>query len=83
MSAVADLNHDGFVDLVYQSRPDGFAVSLGSASGFLPIEFHTGLEDSAPIVLSDVNMDGRPDIVMDGRPHAGEFRHDPVSAATD
>ena len=68
-SAVADLNHDGFVDLVYQSRARRLRGVTGQRlADSCRSSSITGLEDSAPIVLSDVNMDGRPDIVMDGRP---------------
>ena len=85
--ALADLNHDGFLDAVggEQSR---VSISLGGVSGFAEpaaIELVGGFSSSWSIAVSDINLDGTPDIIggggfiMRGRSDgtfraAGEFR---------
>ncbi len=67
--AVADLNGDGYPDLITSNDPDGdstsVAVSLGSASGsfsapiFYPVAGFPGA-----IAVADLNHDGHPDVIV-------------------
>jgi hypothetical protein len=65
-AAVADLNHDGYVDKVIREPPDGITVAFGSADGFVRSDSYHVLEDSGGIAIADVNVDGHPDIVVNG-----------------
>jgi hypothetical protein len=63
--ALADLNHDGFLDAVggEQSR---LSISLGSAGGFAEpnvIELEGAISNTGTIAVADINLDGKPDIV--------------------
>ena len=66
--ASADLNGDGFPDLVASGRFGSSAavVLLGAGDGtFLPgVKYRTGNEP-ATLTLADLNGDGNPDIVVD------------------
>jgi hypothetical protein len=64
--AVADLNHDGYVDLVLSVGPDMIFTVFGGADGFLRYDQYRVQEDLAAFAIADINADGRPDIVLNG-----------------
>jgi hypothetical protein len=63
--AVAELNRDGYPDLVFSYNGESLFVSLGGPAGYtesLPIEF--SCECDFFFVVADVTMDGRQDILV-------------------
>jgi hypothetical protein len=66
-AAIADLNHDGYPDVVATGYKDGdwsSAVVLGSAAGFEEPDYIPALDLS--FELADINVDGHIDIVGAG-----------------
>ena len=64
--AVADLNHDGFLDLVVRAFPESILVVFGAADGFQPPVAYTVIEDYSGVAIADMNGDGHADIVVNG-----------------
>ena len=62
----ADMNHDGYVDLVCSDGNTGLALVPGGAAGFGAVTeiYGQGLEESTGFAIADVNVDGHPDIVL-------------------
>ncbi|MFZ3339615.1 MAG: FG-GAP-like repeat-containing protein [Terriglobales bacterium] len=62
--AVADLNHDGKLDVV-QANLDGLAVLLGNGDGSFqpPVTYNSGGIFVRSAQIADVNRDGKPDIL--------------------
>ncbi len=61
--AVADLNHDGKVDLVVMNFDDNISVLLGNGDGtFQPAVNYASSGES--VTIADVNGDGKPDLVV-------------------
>ena len=66
-AAIADLNHDGYADVVATgSRNDELesAIVLGGASGFLDPDYVPALDPR--FELADINLDGHVDVVGGG-----------------
>ncbi len=76
--AIADVNGDGYMDLVvanmceandrscgYPGANGGVAVLLGNGDGTFqgPINYSSGGSDAISVAVADVNGDGRPDLV--------------------
>jgi hypothetical protein len=77
--AVADLNNDGKNDLVVSvgfASATGLAVLLGNGDGtFLPaVKYSAGAFGLGPVVIADVNGDGKLDIVVANECIASESR---------
>jgi hypothetical protein len=64
--AVADLNRDGYVDLIFEFGPTDVGLVYGSADGFVRFDLQSTLEGFVGIAVADVNVDGNPDIVLNG-----------------
>ena len=66
-AAIADLNHDGYPDVVatgYRNDELESAIVLGGASGFLDPDYVPALD---PLFeLADINLDGHVDVVGGG-----------------
>ena len=62
----ADMNHDGYVDLVCSDGDTSLALVPGGAAGFgaLTEIYGLGLEEHTDFVIADVNVDGHLDIVL-------------------
>jgi hypothetical protein len=67
---VADLNHDGHLDLVAAFQRWGVYVYYGDGRGGFtggPVDFYSsGVRDFQSIAVADINHDGHPDIVING-----------------
>ncbi len=70
-----DLNHDGHGDLIVNGLSGGSAqVFLGSGNGFtapaptppIPTTRFTGTTGVHSLLIQDVNLDGRPDLIAEG-----------------
>ena len=68
--ALADLDHDGFLDIVVGggvALPEFVHIAYGNGSGTFDVSFTlragVGLTGVGPVTVGDVNRDGNPDIV--------------------
>ena len=70
--AIADLNGDGYPDLVVAGS--GVSVLLGNGNGSFKaaVTYGTGGSSASSVAIADVNGDGKPDLVVaDGCPESG------------
>jgi hypothetical protein len=66
---VADLNHDGHLDLVAAFQRWGMYIYYGDgAGGFTggPVDFYSATREFESVAVGDVNGDSHPDIVING-----------------
>ena len=63
---VADLNHDGYLDLVMEFGPTDVLLVYGSAGGFVGYEIQGTLEGFGAIAFADLDADGTLDMVLNG-----------------
>jgi len=73
---VADLNHDGHLDLVVAFQRWGVYIYYGDGHGGFaggPVDFYSPapLREFRAIAVADVNNDGHPDIVINGVSYVG------------
>jgi hypothetical protein len=66
--SIADLNGDGWKDLVFTSRSarttDGYVISLNNGSGgFLPAVLHSAGQSTALVMTGDADNDGITDVL--------------------
>ena len=63
--ASADLNGDGYADLVVTGAFSGVFVLLGNGDGTFaaPVSYATGMDPSS-VVVADVSGDGKPDLIV-------------------
>jgi hypothetical protein len=67
--AVADLNHDGHLDLIAAFQRWGVYIYYGDGRGGFtggPVNFHSETQEFQSLALADVNKDGHPDLVING-----------------
>ena len=63
--ANADIDGDGFLDIVFCDGYDQISVLYGKGDGtFEPVVSYPGANGTAQIITADVNGDGRPDVVF-------------------
>ena len=66
--AIADVNKDGWLDILFEDRRGYILIYLGSEKGFSPD--HTwkipceGMGEGTSITTADINKDGWPDIIL-------------------
>ena len=62
----ADLNHDGYADLVFSDGNTTLWLTLGGPGGFTDVTpfYGEGLEASTDFAIADVNADGHPDVLI-------------------
>ena len=63
---VADVNHDGYADIVSSYNGESMNVMLGGKTGFVPPAWQpvASCECDFTFVIADINRDGNPDIVI-------------------
>ena len=72
--AIADLNHDGHLDLVVAIQGPGVSIYYGDGRGNFKggrVDFRSANAEFEAIAVADVNKDGHPDIVINGAPGKG------------
>jgi len=77
---VADLNHDGHLDLVAAFQRWGVYVYYGDGrGGFMggPVDFYSRSREFQSIAVADVNRDGHPDIAINGTFSGGDKLNGP------
>lgn len=72
----ADMNGDGKLDLIFADQASEVGVALGNGDGsFKTPPFTTGvggrLSSAGPMVIGDLNLDGKPDLVIIPPPTLG------------
>jgi hypothetical protein len=64
--ALADLNHDGHLDVAFTATDANIYVALANAKGSLqaPTAVLSGLFSAALVTAADLNQDGNPDLIV-------------------
>ena len=65
---LADLNHDGYLDIVVYRGEGQLGVALGSASGFASVsevwrDFEVRYPEQTSVSIADIDVDGQMDII--------------------
>jgi hypothetical protein len=66
---VADLNHDGHLDVIAAFQRWGVYIYYGDGRGGFtggPVDFYSASREFQSLAVGDVNHDGHPDIVING-----------------
>ena len=64
--AMADVNGDGNIDLIFLTAAGNVGVYLGNGDGTFQAEKDSGAVSSGPMLVGDFNGDGKPDLAIGG-----------------